>query len=274
MKRLLKNLIRRTGFDLIRYYPGNSNPMRSELADLTPPELKIVDSIEQYTMTTAQRIAALIDAIHYITSHRIPGDLVECGVWRGGSMMAAALTLDLDKDTSRDLYLYDTFEGMPAATDKDRDYMGQSGGRLRGEFITSFEEVHTNILSTGYPKDRIHLVKGMVEETIPRIAPRQICLLRLDTDWYESTKHELRYLFPLLQPGGVLIIDDYGHWQGARKATDEYFRENELDLYFHRVDYSCRLAILPSIKRIAFQQEHRPSQKMGKDLKKPLGRQK
>jgi hypothetical protein len=159
-------------------------------------------------------------------------------------MMAAALTLAIDGDTSRDLYLCDTYEGMPAATDNDRDYLDQSGGCKQGAGAASLKEVQANIFSTGYPKNQIHLIKGMVEETIPKITPRQISLLRLDTDWYESTKHELTFLFPLLQPGGVLIIDDYGHWQGARKATDEYFHENKLDLYLHRVDYTCRLAVL------------------------------
>jgi hypothetical protein len=136
---------------------------------------------------------------------------------------------------------------MPAATDDDRDYLDQSADvkLKRGEFAVSPEEVHANLLSTGYPKDQIHLVKGMVEETIPKVTPGQISLVRLDTDWYGSTKHELTYLFPLLQPGGVLIIDDYGHLKGARKATDEYIRENELDLYLNRVDYTCRLAIVP-----------------------------
>jgi hypothetical protein len=105
------------------------------------------------------------------------------------------------------------------------------------------EDVRTNLLSTGYPEDKVHFVQGKVEETIPAIRPQRLALLRLDTDWYESTKHELEHLFPLLDRRGPLIIDDYGHWQGARRAVDEYIVEHELNLYLHRVDYTCRVAV-------------------------------
>jgi O-methyltransferase len=101
----------------------------------------------------------------------------------------------------------------------------------------------TNMLSTGYPEEKVHFIKGKVEETLPSVLPDQLALLRLDTDWYESTKHELIHLFPLLDSRGLLIIDDYGHWQGVRKAIDEYFSEHKLNLYLHRVDYSCRVAV-------------------------------
>ncbi len=108
---------------------------------------------------------------------------------------------------------------------------------------SALEEVKHNLLSTGYPAERISFIKGKVEETIPLNAPPQIALLRLDTDWYESTYHELVHLFPRLSSGGILIIDDYGHWKGARKAVDKYFSENKLDLLLHRIDYSGRICV-------------------------------
>src|SRR5262249_25595399 len=104
------------------------------------------------------------------------------------------------------------------------------------------EEVRRNMASTGYPSDRVRYVRGPVEETIPAVAPGTIALLRLDTDWYASTRHELTHLFPRLSPGGVLIIDDYRHWQGARQATDEFLAAYP-HLFLHRVDYTCRLLI-------------------------------
>ena len=82
-----------------------------------------------------------------------------------------------------------------------------------------------------------------MEETIPTHIPHAISLLRLDTDWYESTKHELTHLFPLLSPGGVIIIDDYGHWQGAKKAVDEYFEENKIKILLNRIDYTGRIGV-------------------------------
>jgi hypothetical protein len=97
--------------------------------------------------------------------------------------------------------------------------------------------------SSGYPDAKVHYVVGRVEDTVPDGAPSEIALLRLDTDWYESTKHELVHLYPRLTPGGVLIIDDYGHWAGCRKAVDEYFSERGRHLLFSRIDYAGRIAL-------------------------------
>jgi hypothetical protein len=107
----------------------------------------------------------------------------------------------------------------------------------------SLEDVRQNLASTGYGMERIAFVKGKVEDTLPGSAPDSISLLRLDTDWYESTLHELVHLFPRLSAGGVLIIDDYGHWRGARRAVDEYLRDNSIRMLFDRVDYSGRIAV-------------------------------
>jgi O-methyltransferase len=97
--------------------------------------------------------------------------------------------------------------------------------------------------STGYDKQKVHFHQGKVELTIPAAAPDQIALLRLDTDWYESTRHELEHLYPRLSPGGILIIDDYGHWSGARKATDEYIEKYAPSLFLARIDYTGRIAV-------------------------------
>ena len=107
----------------------------------------------------------------------------------------------------------------------------------------SIEEVQRNMWSTGYPKERMHFVKGPVESTIPEHAPEQIALLRLDTDFYESTRHELEHLFPRLVKGGVLILDDYGHWEGQRAAVDEYCKKKGIHLLLTRVDYTGRVAV-------------------------------
>ena len=107
----------------------------------------------------------------------------------------------------------------------------------------SEQQVRETLLSTGYPSERLHLVRGPVEETLPTGAPAQLSLLRLDTDWYESTAHELRHLYPRLSTGGVLIIDDYGHWEDARRAVDEYFDSEAAPLLLNRIDYTGRVAV-------------------------------
>lgn len=211
--------------------------------------------VRPFTMTSPERVYSLCNAIEYVVRNGIPGDIVECGVWRGGSMMAVALTLQRLGDAQRDLYLFDTYEGMTAPTTKDRTLWGvpaeqewrhQAGDAPMNAWCNaSVEDVAANLRSTGYPPDRLHFVRGRVEDTIPEQAPRAIAVLRLDTDWYESTKHELEHLFPRLVPGGVIVIDDYGHWEGARAAVDEYVARHRLALLLSRIDYTGRIAVKP-----------------------------
>jgi hypothetical protein len=212
----------------------------------------ICHRVQAFTMTSFERIASLCHAIEYINDRKLAGDIVECGVWRGGSMMAAAMTLMRLNDTRRRLHLFDTFEGMSPPTEIDRASLsGISAAQLLASSnpteeiwaISSLDETCRNLAQTGYPENLINFVKGRVEETLPAQAPQQIALLRLDTDWYESTRHELVHLFPRLLSGGVLIIDDYGHWQGAKQAVDEYIQENQLHLFLHRIDYSGRVTV-------------------------------
>jgi O-methyltransferase len=213
---------------------------------------EITQKVRPFTMTSIERISALCQAIRYVARGQIPGDIVECGVWRGGSMMAAAMTLLIEEDTSRTLFLYDTFEGMPPPTEIDRAtksgepaalllQVADQSSNIRA--YASLTEVSNNLASTQYPADRIRFIKGNVEHTIPNVLPEQIAVLRLDTDWYTSTKHELTHLFPKLSVGGVLIIDDYGFWDGARRAVDEYIDDNRLRVLLQRIDSTGRLAV-------------------------------
>lgn len=221
-----------------------------------PPDIDadaraVIEAVSPYTMTSPERILALRDAVMHVCRHAIAGDIVECGVWRGGSMMAAALTL-ASLGERRRLHLFDTFEGMPPPGDEDRDIGGVTAVDLLADedretgstwAFGPLEDVRQNLASTGYASDLVRFVPGRVEETIPHQAPEQIAVLRLDTDWYESTRHELEHLFPRLAVGGVLIIDDYGHWKGARKAVDEYLAATGVRLLLSRIDYTGRMAI-------------------------------
>ena len=97
-------------------------------------------------------------------------------------------------------------------------------------------DVKKNVFSTNYNKEKFHFIVGKVEETIPEKAPEKISLLRLDTDWYESTRHELVHLFPRLSRGGIIIIDDYWSWDGSRMATDEYLSQNNIKIFLKTID--------------------------------------
>ena len=241
----VRELVQATGFDIVRY---NALP-----ADLDSEIHATILAVRPFTMTSAPRVLALCEAVRYLVGAGVPGDVVECGVWRGGSMMAIARTLLQSGDTARHLHLFDTFQGMPAPTEKDVSFRGDTADHLlkteeRSDArsvwcIASLEEVRQNMESTGYPPAQLHYIKGRVEETIPAKMPESIALLRLDTDWYESTRHELEHLYPRLVPGGVLVLDDYGHWQGARQAVDQYFERTGKKPLLQRIDYSGRLAI-------------------------------
>lgn len=232
-------------------------PPREEfpLEQLDASTRETIERIAPYSMTGPARTAALIDAVRYCVARGVPGDFAECGVWRGGSVLAMILTLQELGVDDREIHLYDTFEGMtaPTAADTSRfdqpasEAWEQTGGRpwemlFDGE-TNSERAVRELLHGTGYPPERIHLVAGPVEETVPAAAPEQLALLRLDTDWYESTLHELRHLYPRLSEGGVLIIDDYGHWDGCRRAVDEYFAQEASPPLLSRIDYTGRLAV-------------------------------
>jgi len=236
--------LRRLGYDLNRY-PGD---------DFDPELLRIIKQVRPYTVTSVARLYALHEAVRYLVRAHIPGAIVECGVWRGGSMMAAAYSLIEAGDTSRDLYLFDTYEGMVAPTDADVRIDGADAATLMAREapstdagsiwkVAGLEDVRTNMARTGYPVGLMHFVEGRIEDTVPRAAPETISLLRLDTDWYESTRHEMEHLYPRLSPGGILILDDYGHWGGARKAVDEYVEAHDLRLFLQRVDDTGRLVL-------------------------------
>ena len=223
-------------------------------------EREIISQVRPFTMTSTARLIGLMDAVRYVSANRIDGDIVECGVWRGGSMMAAALMLAASEEVSRNLYLFDTFEGMPPPDQNDATFDGRTAAEMLDSTerkpghsvwaVAGLDAVKTNMARTGYPADRIHYVAGRVEETIPASAPETIAVLRLDTDWYESTRHELKHLYGRLVPGGILIIDDYGHWLGARKAVDEFLAGLEVPPFLSRLDYTGRIAVKPSQARI------------------------
>ena len=225
----------------------------NHLFDLEPEFLQLFELCRNETMTSIERMYALYHATGYVLD-QIPGDFVECGVWRGGSVMLIAYTLLARGCTDRTIWLYDTFNGTLPPGDEDvQEMSGRRAEAILAERPRSEEDpfwavapravVEANLRRTQYPMDRFRLVTGDLLTTISAEAPANIALLRLDTDWYRSTKHELEQLYPRLSPGGVLIIDDYGYWRGARKATDEYFAAIGDAPLLHRIDYTGRMAV-------------------------------
>jgi hypothetical protein len=193
----------------------------------------MIPLIQPYTMVDTPRLEAVLRALD--KTAEIPGAFVECGVWRGGVCMLAALRM-LETGNLRDIYLFDTFSGMPLPTPEDGSHAVATWAPdwCKGEL----DDVRANMASTGYPQEKIHYVVGKVEETLPFQSIHKIAILRLDTDWYSSTKAELTHLYPRLQSGGSILIDDYWHWEGCRNAVNEYFLDDPLAPEFTKDDYT------------------------------------
>ncbi len=226
-------------------------------ADATDADAALISILRPYSMTSAERLWAVLNGVRYVVAEGIQGDLVECGVWRGGSMMAAAHELRRLCVADRRIWLYDTFAGMTAPTDADVE---AASGISASQMLSTTEvgdgnnvwcmagraDVEGNMRSTGYPFDQFVFVEGDVTETLKNSSPERISLLRLDTDWYESTRAGLEHLYPRLAVGGVCILDDYGHWEGARRAVDEYFDNRKSRPLMIPIDYSGRIFLKPA----------------------------
>lgn len=246
-RKLLDPLLARAGYKLDRLAP-RSYPVEFDDADRD-----IVAHVagNELSMASPERLFATLLACKHVCRYDIPGDFVECGVWRGGNAMLAA---DVFRRLSpeRRTYCFDTYAGMTEPTAADVTRGGSDAAKQFREMAradhndwcyASLEEVQGNFRRRGL--DGAVFVKGDVAQTLraPQSVPARISVLRLDTDWYESTKLELEILYPRLQPGGILIVDDYGYWGGSRKAVDEYFSSVAARPFFHYVDHTARVGI-------------------------------
>lgn len=223
-------------------------PMRERAhpQDFAVEEVEILAQVRPYSMVADVAIIETCRAVEHAIQNDIPGAIVECGVYRGGCMMAASLTLQRFGQT-RDMYLFDTFEGMPPAQEVDYNFKGQQAQDMAKEIddwaMASLDEVKANLAKVNCDESQLNFVVGKVEDTLPEHAPDSIAVLRLDTDWYSSTYHELVHLYPQLSRGGVLVIDDYGHWNGCREAVDQFIKEQNTPIFLARTNDSARVAI-------------------------------
>jgi hypothetical protein len=203
--------------------------------------------VKPYTKSSAERIVVLCQSIAYLEKHNIPGAIVGCGVGKGGGMMAAAMALMALESTRRQFYLHDTFAGMPAPAPVDVDWQGRPARDLlpsnQLHVRSSLHDVKQAMMLTRYPWEKLIFVPGRVEQTIPEHTAGQIALLRLNTHWYDSTYHNLEKLYPRLADGGIMIVDDYGAWQGARKAVDDYFQKKGMQVPLQPIDFAGRFIL-------------------------------
>tara|TARA_B110000196_G_scaffold152362_1_gene131231 strand:- start:856 stop:1632 length:777 start_codon:yes stop_codon:yes gene_type:complete len=250
--RLLKSLLKKINYSLYKNEPFNFDHEYPEATDF---EKQTFEICSKYSMTDHMRMFALMKSIEFIKQHKVSGDFVECGVWKGGNLILFQKFIE-KYNLEKKIYGYDTFEGMSNPEEVDKTFKGESSTKLLKKLYDkgvsrknniliadcSIEEVKKNFQKFSIKKNLI-CIKGPVEETleIKENLPNKISILRLDTDWYSSTKKELEILFPLLEKNGILIIDDYGYWKGARKAVDEYFLNKKVTMF--KIDFTGRMII-------------------------------
>lgn len=189
-------------------------------------------------MTSKERIDSLYDSLEYIRENNLEGDFVECGVWKGGNILGIITYLQ-HHSMQGSVWLFDTFSGMTLPGEMDIDFVNRKASNIFEDVkcASSLDSVKWLLDQTKFNKSKINYVVGDVEKTlVSKKLPAKISLLRLDTDWYASTKKELEVLYPILCSKGVLIVDDYGHWQGAKKAVDEYFLNS--NVIIEKIDYT------------------------------------
>ncbi len=253
-----KKIINKAGFELTRKKHTTKEPVPVDL------DKAFVDILSEFKFSkgVSPVLYSTYKSIEYVVKNNIPGDLVECGVAQGTQVMMIAYALMKFGVTDRDIYLYDTFGGMtephpefdfkvgrnktllPGDPDSTRKYWDAKKG---ADFVDwcycPLDKVKENVFSTGYPAERFKFVKGSVMDTLPKAKHQNIAFLRLDTDFYDSTKAELSYLYDFVPCGGVVTLDDYGAWDGCRKAADEFFQERKIFPMLHRTNVKERVFV-------------------------------
>ena len=193
---------------------------------------EIIYSCKPFTLTSFERLRQTVNTIDYMVKNNIEGDIIEVGVWRGGTVMAMLMKLKQLGVTDRHVHLYDTFEGMTEASEEDINPDGALAEPLMEavpffKCIASIEEVMANISRVGYPREFVHFHKGDIRKTDLTTIPEKIACLRLDVDWYELYKFCLPVFEPRVQPTAPITIDDYGYWSGCKKAVDDYLKDSK-----------------------------------------------
>lgn len=244
-KNLISKVLSKMGYSVINH--------NQKIVELSKKDDDLIHLVKNYSMTPKIRIYNLLQALRHLKIKKIEGDYVECGVWKGGNILLFKKFLENEDTINRNIYAFDTFEGMTVPDKNDFEISTNNTAikllqkdknkETNVWGICSLDQVKRNISKHTKDLKNINFVKGAVEKTLNenKNIPEKISLLRLDTDWYQSTRKELEVLYEKVSSGGIIIIDDYGHWGGSRKAVDEFFSDKYV--WMHYVDYACRLII-------------------------------
>ena len=191
------------------------------------------------TMIGMQRLTHLQRCVEDVLAEDIPGDLVECGVWRGGACILMRAVLAAYGDKERTVWVADSFQGVPPPS--PGQYPADSGlyfNLASGILAVPESRVRNNFRRYGLLDDRVRFLAGWFKDTLPSAPIDRIALLRLDGDLYESTIQALDALYPRLSPGGFCIIDDYHPIDACRQAVTDYRQRNSISAEIVDIDGS------------------------------------
>lgn len=261
LKNIIRYMLNLVSYDLKKIHKHNTLTFNNNDQKFFEDNYKICE--KESLNVSKQRFLSLFQSVSYIYNNNIKGDFVECGVFRGGSAMMMALStlrFSTHDQELKKIWLYDTFEGMANPSKFDTNIINQNASEELDKInkqenkkdiwaYSTLDYVKKNMHRIGYENKNINYIKGLVEQTLIDTKPEKISLLRLDTDFYESTKAELEHLYPKLEAGGILLIDDYGHWKGCKKAVDDYFKDKK-DIFFQQIDYSGIIGIKTNLKKL------------------------
>lgn len=192
------------------------------LPPASPAELRLLQTVRPYTMVPLPRLRTLWKLANRISAQGIQGAFVECGSCNGGT---GAILANVAARDGRNVWLFDSFEGLPQPRSED----GERAKEWVGKCLGREEMVREVLARTGARTENVRIVKGWFEDTLRPSPTGATALLHLDADWYESTMQILESLYDRVVPGGYLVVDDYGHWPGCRRALDEFLSKRNLN---------------------------------------------
>lgn len=213
----------------------NTNPFHPHSIIDSLRMIRLIFKVRGHTAVWIPRLVALYQLTNEIDRRQVPGDIVECGVYNGGS---AALMASASRNSpkKRRIWLFDSFQGLPQPTEQDGEKAQSCGWWCHGDL----EMVVTIFHKLQIPDSRVNIIKGWFHDTFPSAEINSIALLHIDADWYDSVKLCLERFYDYVRPGGFIAIDDYGHWEGCRKAVDEFMEARKIDTSLTYVDYTGR----------------------------------
>jgi len=247
LKKTLKKVFNFLGLEIRR---KNSwyEKYRDSVVEIDKNLEKILKKSENYINASLPNRWGIIQSLQHVKRNKIKGDIVETGVFHGGGIIFLNDILKYLK-LKKTIWGYDTFEGIPNINLKKDRILGskkikhvKKRDNMDKNMYPTLDTVKNNLKKNNV-KNQINLIKGDTKKTlkINKHLPKKISFLRLDTDFYESTLNELKTFYPKISKNGILMIDDYGHHVGCRKAVDEYFKNKKI--WLHRIDYTARLII-------------------------------